>query len=293
MTLDETVLNLQKRLKWTQLMTVICFALSAVGIFLPYVHNQKLSNDGSTSTLSANSFVLLGNDGTVWGKWTTQDESATLSMRGPGGKASVIVAASQDSSVLMLNSPEGGRIHASASEFGAAITAKSKSRVLAGVNPLAGLKLEPINMVSLNTSGSGAGIEFTQKDWSASAGNALLEMKKQGATDETKKKELESIEELSLGRLVEIGFRTEGDSQNSARVKTYIALSDTMRRPRAITSVNEEGASLSLVDKEDAIRATLGATSLVNKESGEVTMRPEASLVLFKIDNSVSWLAPQ
>lgn len=294
MTLDETVLNLQKRLKWTQLMTVICFALSALGIFLPNGRSLKPSDDGSASTITASSFVLLGTDGSERGKWTTEEYGSKFSMQGPDGKASVIVVVSQNSSELMLNGHEGAQVFASASEIGqTAISARSKSKFLAGATDLAGLKLEPFNIVGLSTSGSGAEIEFRQTDWPLSASDALLEMKKQGATDEAKKEALESINRIGWGGLVQVGFRTEGESQNSAKARTYFALSDTNRRIRTITTVNEEGASLSLIDKEDAIRATLGATSLVNKESGEVTMRPEASLVLFKIDNTVSWLAPQ
>ena len=49
---------------------------------------------------------------------------------------------------------------------------------------------------------------------------------------------------------------------------------------------------VSLFDKDDRIRAVLGAVGLIVSKTGEVSKRPPSSLVLFSPDATVVWKVP-
>ena len=61
---------------------------------------------------------------------------------------------------------------------------------------------------------------------------------------------------------------------------------------RVVLSIMNDWASLSLSDKSGRSGAILGATGLETTETGEVTIRPESSLVLLGRDGKVIWKAP-
>jgi hypothetical protein len=72
----------------------------------------------------------------------------------------------------------------------------------------------------------------------------------------------------------------------------HLVFYDAAGKVRADLSVFDGNPSLELSDKAGVSRAVLGATSLNTIKTGEVTTRPESSLVLFDKDGKVMWIAP-
>ena len=64
------------------------------------------------------------------------------------------------------------------------------------------------------------------------------------------------------------------------------------RVPRIRLSVDDDGPSIDLLDKNWHTRATLGSTSLTATRTGAVKKTAESSLVLFDKDDKVIWSTP-